>query len=169
MSSSTEIAAPVRDGVVAHPRTVRDAIDRGLIDDLIGRVRADRAAQRVTTYAPFTGAPIAELPQTSPAAVQRAVARARQVQPAWAAWTPRQRARVLQALYDRVLGRQAQVLDLIQIETGKARAHAFDEVVDIALCRLCRGRVRRDDRVHVSNIRSTMWRVKRPPRSVENT
>ena len=41
--------------------------------------------------------------------------------------------RVLLRLHDLVLARQDEVLDLIQLETGKARKHAFEEVVDVAL------------------------------------
>ena len=40
---------------------------------------------------------------------------------------------VLLRLHDLVLDRQDEVLDLVQLETGKARRHAFEEVVDVAL------------------------------------
>lgn len=118
---------------MAEHRTVADAIDHALIARLAGRIRAGGGAPRVTTSAPFTGAPIAELPQTSPDQVHRAVARARQVQPGWAARPPRERAAVLRRLSDLVVTRQQQALDLMQIEAGKARAHAFEEIVDIAI------------------------------------
>ena len=36
-------------------------------------------------------------------------------------------------LHDLLLDRQAEVLDLVQLETGKARRHALEELVDVAL------------------------------------
>ena len=104
-----------------------------MIRRLVERVRTDGDAPTVTTTAPVTGGPVAELPQSSPAAVARVVARARAAQSAWARRTPRGRAAVLWGLYDRVLAHQRQVLDLIQIEAGKSRAHAFEEVADVAI------------------------------------
>jgi succinate-semialdehyde dehydrogenase/glutarate-semialdehyde dehydrogenase len=44
-----------------------------------------------------------------------------------------ERAEVLLRLHDLVLAHQDEVLDLIQLENGKARRHAFEEVIDVAL------------------------------------
>ncbi len=52
---------------------------------------------------------------------------------AWAATPVRQRAAVLLRFHDLVLRRQAEVLDLIQLETGKARLHAHEEVQAVAV------------------------------------
>ncbi len=82
--------------------------------------------------APFTGAPIAAVPLSTPDDVAGAVRRARDAQRLWAATPLRQRTAVLGRLHDLLLERQSDVLDLIQIETGKARVHAFEEVVDVA-------------------------------------
>ena len=54
-----------------------------------------------------------------------AFAMARRAQRAWAARSPRERARVLLRFHDLVLERQAQLLDITQIETGKARRDAY--------------------------------------------
>lgn len=59
--------------------------------------------------------------------------RARAAQPAWAAVPVRKRAAVLLRFHDLVLARQAEVLDLIQLETGKARLHAHEEVQAVAV------------------------------------
>ena len=40
---------------------------------------------------------------------------------------------MLSRVHDLVLERQSDVLDLIQVESGKARVSAFEEVCDIAL------------------------------------
>jgi succinate-semialdehyde dehydrogenase/glutarate-semialdehyde dehydrogenase len=40
---------------------------------------------------------------------------------------------VLARLHDLILREQAEILDIIQTETGKARSHAFEEVADVAI------------------------------------
>jgi succinate-semialdehyde dehydrogenase / glutarate-semialdehyde dehydrogenase len=55
------------------------------------------------------------------------------VQVQWAARPVAERAEVLLRLHDLVLAHQDEVLDLIQLENGKARRHAFEEVIDVAL------------------------------------
>src|SRR5918911_351896 len=109
------------------------AFDPARVRRLAARVTAGRTARRVTTTAPFTGAPLAELPLSTPDDVRAAVARARSAQPGWAARGVRERAQVLLRLHDLVLARRAELLDLIQLECGKARAHAYEEVADVAI------------------------------------
>lgn len=84
------------------------------------------------TYAPFTGAPLAELPTSTAADVTTAYERAATARDAWAARDPRARAVPFLRFHDLVLDRQREVLDIIQWETGKARKHAFEEVIDAA-------------------------------------
>ncbi|MBB5999270.1 succinic semialdehyde dehydrogenase [Streptomonospora salina] len=85
-----------------------------------------------TTAAPFTGAPLAEIPESSAADVAAAFERARAAQRSWAALSPRERAEPFVRFHDLVLDRQREILDIIQWETGKARRHAFEEVYDAA-------------------------------------
>jgi succinate-semialdehyde dehydrogenase/glutarate-semialdehyde dehydrogenase len=97
------------------------------------RAPSDRPQLLHTTRAPFTGEPLAELTLTSPAGVTAAFAVAREAQRAWAARSLADRAAVFLRFHDLVLTRQSEVLDLIQLETGKARKHAFEEVADVAI------------------------------------
>ncbi|MCT2592321.1 succinate-semialdehyde dehydrogenase (NADP(+)) [Streptomyces sp. N2-109] len=85
------------------------------------------------SHAPFTGERLTELPASAPEDVVTAFARARVAQRAWAQRPVRQRAAVLLRFHDLVLRRQFEVLDLIQLETGKARLHAFEEVLSVAV------------------------------------
>jgi acyl-CoA reductase-like NAD-dependent aldehyde dehydrogenase len=62
-----------------------------------------------------------------------ALARARATQSAWAARPVADRVRIFLRFHDLLLKRQAEVLDIIQLETGKARRHAFEEVLDTAI------------------------------------
>ncbi|WP_409491837.1 succinic semialdehyde dehydrogenase [Amycolatopsis sp. cmx-11-12] len=107
--------------------------------------RAERLVRRVvggknTTVsasvqmrAPFTGQPIATLPQATDADVRAVFDQAREAQHAWAQRPVEDRQRILIRLHDLVLKRQEEALDLVQIEAGKARMDAFDEVSATAL------------------------------------
>ena len=62
--------------------------------------------------------------------------RARAAQREWARLRPSERVRPFLRLHDLVLGRQQEILDILQLETGKARWTAFEEVIDVAGCSL---------------------------------
>src|SRR5512139_924693 len=87
----------------------------------------------VTSYAPATGKPLAVIPQSSVDDVKEAYARARRAQQAWQRTSIDDRAAILHRLHDLVLDRQDEIIDLICWESGKARKHAFDEPIHIAL------------------------------------
>ncbi len=84
-------------------------------------------------HAPFTGEPIGRLPRMQGDDVREAARRARLAQKAWCALPAGERGSVLLRLHDRLLDRQEEALDLVQLETGKARGHAFEEVADCAV------------------------------------
>ncbi|MFG3044953.1 succinic semialdehyde dehydrogenase [Streptomyces sp. NPDC048241] len=96
-------------------------------------VSASPDAARVTTHAPYTGVPLADLPVSTPADVEDAFARARIAQRGWAATPLSERKKILLRFHDLVLARQEEALDLMQAENGKTRRDAFLEVVDIAI------------------------------------
>ncbi|MFG2565660.1 succinic semialdehyde dehydrogenase [Streptomyces sp. NPDC048567] len=100
---------------------------------LAGRVSAAPDAARVTTSAPYTGVPLADLPVSTPADVEDAFARARTAQRTWAATPLAERRKILLRYHDLVLARQDEALDLMQAENGKTRRDAFLEVVDIGI------------------------------------
>src|SRR5215210_1770731 len=87
----------------------------------------------VTSYAPATGKPLAVIPQSTEADVKDAFARARRAQQSWQRTSLDHRAEILLRLHDLVLERQDEIIDLICWESGKARKHAFDEPLHIAL------------------------------------
>ena len=87
----------------------------------------------IEVRAPYTGAVLGSIPAGGPADVERAVELARAAQPAWAARAFADRGRIFLRFHDLLLERQNEVLDLIQIETGKARRHAFEEILDTAI------------------------------------
>ncbi|MFE7564016.1 succinic semialdehyde dehydrogenase [Kitasatospora sp. NPDC057500] len=114
-------------------RTVASAVPPSLVARLVSGVTATGEPSLVETVAPLTGERLAGLPRSTPADVEVAYELARRAQPAWAALPVRRRAAVLLRFHDLLLKRQDEVLDLIQAETGKARLHAFEEVLAVAI------------------------------------
>ncbi|RKT17455.1 succinate-semialdehyde dehydrogenase/glutarate-semialdehyde dehydrogenase [Streptomyces sp. 1114.5] len=114
-------------------RTVTAAVPPSLVARLTAGVTATGEPDLVDTVAPLTGERLAGLPQSTPADVEVAFQLARRAQAAWAALPVRRRAAVLLRFHDLLLKRQDEVLDLIQAETGKARLHAFEEVLAVAM------------------------------------
>ncbi len=122
--------------VLADPETDRMAtyaVDPGLARRLTSRVVSAPRPQRTLTHTPMTGAPLASLPLSTPADVVVAYEAARAAQRSWSRLPVAHRARIFLRFHDLVLQRQVQLLDLIQLESGKARSHGFEEVADTAI------------------------------------
>ncbi len=107
-----------------------------------GRMETDRLARRVAAGAgretqevisPLTGEVIGEVPIGNAQDVEAAMAECRRVQRRWAATPIKERAAVLLRYHDLVLDHQDELLDLIQLENGKARVWAFEEIMDQAI------------------------------------
>ncbi|MFI6153456.1 succinic semialdehyde dehydrogenase [Kitasatospora sp. NPDC051170] len=139
---SADAAAPEHPGTApsggnpAAPgggRTVSSAVPPSLVARLAAGITATGDPDLVETVAPLTGERLAGLPQSSTADVEVAYELARRAQPGWAALPVRRRAAVLLRFHDLLLKRQDEVLDLVQAETGKARLHAFEEVLAVAM------------------------------------
>jgi succinate-semialdehyde dehydrogenase/glutarate-semialdehyde dehydrogenase len=102
--------------------------------ELVARLtRGLPGSGRTAGHTPLTGEELAAFPEAAPEDVAGAFAAAREAQRAWAATPVRQRARVLLRFHDLLLARQDEVLDLVQVETGKARLHAHEEVQVVAM------------------------------------
>ncbi len=106
-----------------------------LAPDRLGRLRRGVAGtgEPSSVIQPFTGEPLTELPTSTSDDLDAAVRRARAAQQSWAEVAPRERAAVGLRLHDLILDRADGLLDVIQAETGKARGHAFTEVLEVAL------------------------------------
>jgi succinate-semialdehyde dehydrogenase/glutarate-semialdehyde dehydrogenase len=125
-STGTNPLAPAPAGA----RTAADVVTPELVTQLTkGVVGSGRTAN----HTPFTGEKLADLPESTPEDVATAYERAHAAQAFWAQTPLRQRAAVLLRFHDLILERQAEVLDLIQLETGKARLHAHEEVQAVAV------------------------------------
>jgi succinate-semialdehyde dehydrogenase / glutarate-semialdehyde dehydrogenase len=115
-----------------HDPTASYALDRGYVRDLTARLVAT-SGRTVEVRSPIGDQPLAHVPQSSDADVEEAFRRARRAQESWARTPLEVRADALLRLHDLVLDHQAEIIDLICLESGKARKHAFDEPMHIAL------------------------------------
>ncbi len=106
-----------------------------LIDRLASHVVSD-GTDSATIPSPFTGEPLATVPRSGAGDVRGAYERAREAQRAWAALPAGERVKPFLRLADALVDRRAEILDIIQLETGKARRHAMEEFLDVALCSL---------------------------------
>lgn len=117
--------------VTRHALTPR--IDTDRLQRLSSRVVvADPASTQDVTNA-LTGERLGSVPRSTAGDVAAAASRARAAQKVWAARPVEDRSAVLLRFHDLVLERQDEALDLIQLENGKARRHAFEEIMDAAL------------------------------------
>ncbi len=132
IASEARTEGEARPGGGPRDTPLPPSVTVALADRLATLVSASGRGTPVTTHAPFSGAKVAELPQSTPEDVVEAANRARAAQREWAARPVRERAEVFLRLHDLVLDAREDLMDLIQTENGKARRDAFLEVGDIA-------------------------------------
>jgi succinate-semialdehyde dehydrogenase / glutarate-semialdehyde dehydrogenase len=113
--------------------TAPGPLDPALVTRLAALVTAAPGRPRQASYAPFDGALIGEVPTCTAEDVAEAQRRARAAQAAWAARPLAERRAVMLRYHDLVLERQEQILDVTQVETGKNRVSAFEELADVAM------------------------------------
>jgi len=116
----------------AHAQENVDERGRRALRQLIGTPEPD-TAEKLAVYSPLTGSRIGALPVATPQDIAETARRARVAQQAWAATPISQRVRVLRSYQTLVWREQDALLDLIQWESGKARADAFEELADTAM------------------------------------
>jgi len=134
---------------------------------LVRRIGAGAGAERFEIRSPVTGELLAEAPACRAEDVEAAVRRSRRAQSEWADWSARRRARVLLRFHDLLLCRQREVLDLIQLESGKARLNAFEEVLATATTaryygKRAPGHLRRRRRAGATPVLTRAWEHRVP-------
>jgi succinate-semialdehyde dehydrogenase/glutarate-semialdehyde dehydrogenase len=92
---------------------------------------ADRPTRSVVEA--FTGKELATVPVGTAQDAQDAIARARVAQKQWAARPVTERAAIFHRYRDLVLENRDALMDMAQAETGKSRAAAQEEVLDISM------------------------------------
>ena len=114
-------------------RQSRDARGRTALRVLGLDDGATLAGDVIDVVSPLTGSSIGRVPLLGPDDVARAARQAHAAQEQWASTGVRERSRVLLALHDLIWRLRDPLLDLVQWESGKARAHAFEELADTAM------------------------------------
>lgn len=76
---------------------------------------------------PANGKKIYDLPQLTVAQVEDAIAAAREAQHAWSQVSVSERSKIFLELHALMIEDETKLLDLLQLETAKSRAHAFEE------------------------------------------
>ncbi|MEZ5269375.1 MAG: succinic semialdehyde dehydrogenase [Microthrixaceae bacterium] len=136
MTATTDRQDGLASGGARRDRIARPASITPALIERLSRSVHTASGSPVTTHAPFDGDAVATLPQCEPADVLAARDRALEAQRVWAARPVRERAEVFLRMHDLVLDHQETLMDLIQLENGKARRDAYLEVADIAItCR----------------------------------
>src|SRR5438046_2905390 len=96
-------------------------------------IAAKSPGAEIICHDPATGEEIGRAPLTMPEEVARAVGRAREAQPAWAAKSYRERGVVIMAARDVIMKEMEEIAFLISIETGKPVAEAISLEIAPAL------------------------------------
>jgi succinate-semialdehyde dehydrogenase/glutarate-semialdehyde dehydrogenase len=145
MSAQNPTSGPLLDGPhdPEHDPRASYALEPAYVARLTRRV-VSTTGRTAPVHSPLNGQPLAHVPQSSTADVAEAFARARRAQAVWARTPLDERAAMLLRLHDLVLDRQDEIIDLIVLESGKARKHAFDEPLHVALTARYYGRTAHD-------------------------
>jgi succinate-semialdehyde dehydrogenase/glutarate-semialdehyde dehydrogenase len=115
-----------------HDLTATYALDQSVVRALTNRLVAT-SGETTTVHAPATGQPLGSVPRSTPQDVLTAFATSRKVAARWAKSSYEERSAALLRLHDLILERRDEIMDVICWESGKARIHAFDEPLHVAL------------------------------------
>lgn len=100
------------------------------MESLLARLEGVGVGETFSVVSPFDETEIARVPLATEADVGAAVVRAREAQNSWAAMPVRERTKVLSRFHDLLIDNADIAMDLVQLEAGKARSPAFEEVYD---------------------------------------
>ena len=114
----------------AEPTRLSPHIDSGFVSSLVDRLLGHGVGESSAVISPFDESEVTLVPVASPNDVVAAVDRARTAQRAWANRSVADRKRVLSAFHDLLIDKADIAMDLVQLESGKARIPAFEEIYD---------------------------------------
>lgn len=132
-AAATNGTSPAKPQTASLPSTGSALIDGARLQRLAGLVQTEGPREMREVEAPFTGQTIGSVPMCDEADLAAALDRARAAQARWAKTSFAERKAILLRFHDLVLDRQNEALDLLQIEAGKARRQAHEEVLDTAI------------------------------------
>lgn len=94
---------------------------------------SDEIPDSITVTAPMTDEPIGSVPRLDEAAVEAAAAASRSASKKWRNRPLAERTALVNRFASLAENRREELIDLVQLETGKARRHAFEEAIDVPL------------------------------------
>lgn len=103
------------------------SLDQNIIAQLNAGITSS-GGEKLAVKTPFTGEEIYQIPLSTEADVDRAFDAAKLAQVSWSATSFTHRRRILLKGHDLLLQRSELLQDIVQLETGKARTQAFEEV-----------------------------------------
>ena len=106
------------------------SLTRDRLDRLASRVRST-TDETIAVEAPATTDRIGTVPACTESAVDTAVAAARDAHPGWAAMSVDRRAAIIDRFSDLVVDHRTELLDLLQLETGKSRQTAAEGLFSV--------------------------------------
>ncbi|MEX1093803.1 MAG: succinic semialdehyde dehydrogenase [Acidimicrobiia bacterium] len=116
--------------MLADETQLAPRVTPGLLRSLEARIDVPPDREQIPVVAPFTLQQIGSVPQALSGDVTNAVAVSRQAQKRWEQLTPTTRGRIFTRFHDLLIDRADEAMDLVQLEAGKARVPAFEEVFD---------------------------------------
>ena len=121
------------EGTAAGERRWSAHVGSAMLARLAARAAIAAPADDLHVEAPLAGETLGIVPKGTPADVAAACEAALAAQADWARRSFDERAAVLLRFHDLLIDNSAEILDIIQLEAGKARKHAFEEVLDTAI------------------------------------
>ncbi len=119
-------------GYLENTMSTAHQIHHRLLDELQRKITvSNRNQPKMMVYAPFDRTPIGQIFKCDHTDVEAAVKRGRIAQKEWEKIPVRSRATVFLSFIRLLRDQQQEILDLVQLETGKARKSAFEEVADV--------------------------------------
>ncbi|WP_130839413.1 succinic semialdehyde dehydrogenase [Corynebacterium neomassiliense] len=91
------------------------------------------SGDRLEIEGPFTGETVGWVGRGTAGEVDEAFRRARVAQPIWARTSYRERGKILLRFHDLVLRHRELIMDMVQLETGKSRDSAYEELMHTAM------------------------------------
>lgn len=116
---------------VTRDVTLTPHVDAQLLRRLEARINVPTIRDPIEIVAPFSGEAIGSVPAANADDVAGAVATARAAQKQWRQLSMATRVRIFTKFHDLLIERADQAIDLVQLEAGKSRVPAFEEVFDV--------------------------------------
>jgi len=117
----------------ADKRDWTPRVSSAMLARLTARAAVAEPSDATPVEAPFTGETLGQVRLGTAADVEQAAAAARAAQAAWARWPVGERSAIVLRFHDLLIERAHEALDVVQLETGKARRDALEEVLDVAI------------------------------------